>query len=96
MHCFYKITATSCPRLLARVLQLFDQQMLAPATLHFMRHGEETLIEIGVACEVALARRLVAKLYHLQSVQSVTLAPNDGREDANYTQTRHEAEADSA
>jgi hypothetical protein len=69
----YCITAAPQPRVLARVVQLFDQQLLTLTTLILTQGPETTSILLTVEVEPALARRLHAKLLHLHWVEHVHL-----------------------
>ncbi len=73
----YRMTAASQARLLMRVAQLFDQQLLTMSRLLFMDRGEEVEISVTVEAEEKLARRVQAKLYRLQDVRTVELSCQD-------------------
>jgi acetolactate synthase small subunit len=73
MQCIYKITAHNQPRMLARAIQLFDQQLLAMSSLVFETLTSELHIRIIVECDLTLAHRLVAKLHNQLGILSVEL-----------------------
>ncbi len=74
----YQISAAPKPRVLARVVQLFDQQLLTVSRLTLTQDDETVAILVTVAVEAALAHRLHAKLFHVQDIEQVHL-----------TETRH-------
>ena len=76
MVCTYKITAHARPRVLARTIQLFDQQPLITRALIFERLNDELHIRVTIECELALAHRLEAKLHHQLDIHSVELLTN--------------------
>jgi acetolactate synthase regulatory subunit len=76
MQWTYHITAAAQPRVLARLLQLFDQQSLDLNSLIFTRAGATLAIQLTAEIEPALAHRLHAKLYNLLDVEQVRLEPN--------------------
>ena len=70
----YRITAASQARLLMRVAQVFDQQLLRMTKLVLMDGDEVVEISVKVEAEEGLALRLQAKLYRLQDVRTVELS----------------------
>ena len=70
----YTIQATSGQRLLMRIAQIFDQQFLIPHDLTWKcSDTSEVEITLRVTCEEPLARRVHAKLYHLNDLHHVDL-----------------------
>ena len=79
MRWTYRITAAAArPRLIMRLVQLFDQQLLEIDRLEVMRLHDATMVRIVVRCEEHVARRIHAKLYRLADVAHVLLS-NDRR-----------------
>lgn len=73
MQWTYKIIATPQPRVLARVLQLFDQQLIVVQSLTLTQTEVEIRVRISAEIEPALAVRLHAKLLHVMAVEDVQL-----------------------
>ena len=73
MQWTYQIVATQQPRVLARVLQLFDQQSIVLQSLMLTQTEVEIRVRISAEIEPALAVRLQAKLLHLMAVVEVQL-----------------------
>jgi acetolactate synthase small subunit len=82
MEWTYEITAAPRPRVLVRLVQLFDQQALDIRSLQLTRFDGCVLIRLTVAVEAALARRLCAKLYHQVDVQEVGLVAGEDSAEA--------------
>ena len=74
----YRVTAAARPRLVMRIAQVFDQQMLEIDRLEVMRLHDATMVRIEVCCEEHVAHRIHAKLYRLVDVAHVLLS-NDQR-----------------
>ena len=72
----YTIAAVSARRLLMRVVLIFDQQSLTLTDVAWRCSDTDGNVEarLRVRCDEALARRLHAKLLHLQDVLHVALA----------------------
>ena len=79
MQWTYQITAASRPRVLMRLVQLFDQQSLVIQTLQLALLDNRVQINIIIDTEPELAHRLQAKLYHQVDIQNVELLPNTPR-----------------
>ena len=71
----YTILAEPAPRLLMRVALIFDQQLLTLSDLSWrLNDGEGNVaITLCVRCEESLARRIHAKLLHLQDILQAKL-----------------------
>lgn len=69
----YQITAASRPRVLMRLVQVFDQQSLAIRSLELTLLDNHVKINLTVEIEPDLARRLQAKLYLQTDIQNVDL-----------------------
>ena len=74
----YRVTAAARPRLVMRIAQVFDQQMLEIDRLEAKRLQDATMMRIEVRCEEHVAHRIHAKLYRLADVAHVLLS-NDRR-----------------
>ena len=61
------------PRVLARLVQLFDEQRLPICSLTFVQTGNEIDIRVDVEANETLAKRLEAKLWHQLDVKDVHL-----------------------
>ena len=72
----YKITAAANPRMLLRVLQLFDQQRLAYHQLSYAVAGEVATIVIRTPADPHHASRIHAKLYNQHDIREVELLPS--------------------
>ncbi len=70
----YRVTAAARPRLIMRLAQVFDQQMIEIDRLEVKRLQDATMMRIEVCCEEHLARRIHAKLYRLADVAHVLLS----------------------
>jgi glycine cleavage system regulatory protein len=70
----YRITAAARPRLIMRLAQIFDQQLLEIDRLEVIRERDVTAVRIEIDCDEYLARRIHAKLYRLSDVLHVVLA----------------------
>lgn len=73
MEVTYQITASSQPRVLMRIVQLFDQQSLAIRSLELALLDNRVNIRLTVQTESALAHRIQAKLYHQIDIQTVEI-----------------------
>jgi len=73
MEWTYQITAASKPRVLMRLVQLFDQQSLVIRTLELALLDNSVKINLTVDADAALAHRIQAKLYHQLDIQEVDL-----------------------
>lgn len=73
MEWTYQITTNAQPMVLARLVQIFDQQRLTISSLWLTQNEEKVDIRLTVEVEVELARRLEAKLWHQVHVQKVRL-----------------------
>ncbi len=69
----YQITAASRPRVLMRLMQLFEQQSLVIRTLELALLDSRVKITLTVEVESALAHRLQAKLYQQLDIEQVEL-----------------------
>jgi acetolactate synthase regulatory subunit len=69
----YQITAASKPRVLMRLVQLFDQQSLVIRSLELALLDNRVRISLTVEVERELALRLQAKLYHQMDIENVDL-----------------------
>jgi hypothetical protein len=69
----YQITAASRPRVLIRLVQLFDQQSLVIRSLELALLDNRVRINLTVEVERELALRLQAKLYHQMDIENVDL-----------------------
>ena len=70
----YRVTAAATPRLIMRLAQVFDQQLLEMDRLEVMRLQDATMMRVEVCCEEHVARRIHAKLYRLADVAHVLLS----------------------
>jgi acetolactate synthase small subunit len=77
MEWTYQITAASKPRVLMRLVQLFDQQSLVIHSLQLALLENKVQIKLTVEVEAELAKRLQAKLYHQLDIQNVELLAAD-------------------
>jgi glycine cleavage system regulatory protein len=73
MEWTYQITAASRPRVLMRLVQLFDQQSLVIRSLELALLDNRVKINLTVDADAALAHRIQAKLYHQLDIQEVDL-----------------------
>jgi acetolactate synthase regulatory subunit len=73
MHWTYQITAASQPRVLPRLVRLFEQQPLVIRAVDLALLDRSVKISISVDAEPELARHLQARLYHQDDVQHVEL-----------------------
>ena len=73
MEWTYRITATSGPRVLMRVVQLFDNQRLAIRSLSLKDSDGRVDILINADTATEQARRIHAKLYHQVDILQVEL-----------------------
>lgn len=73
MNWVYSITAKREARLLMRVSQIFDQQMLTPKTLTWSCAESIVQMTVHVLCEESLARRIHAKLWLLEASVDIKL-----------------------
>jgi hypothetical protein len=73
MEWTYQITAASKPRVLMRLVQLFEQQSLVIRSLELALLDSLVKINLTVEVESALAHRIQAKLYHQLDIQEVDL-----------------------
>ena len=73
MKWIYQITAASRPRVLMRLVQLFDQQSLVIRSLELALLDNRVRINLTVEVERELALRLQAKLYHQTDIENVDL-----------------------
>jgi acetolactate synthase regulatory subunit len=73
MEWTYQITAASKPRVLMRLVQLFDQQSLVIRSLELALLDNRVKINLTVDADTALAHRIQAKLYHQLDIQEVDL-----------------------
>jgi hypothetical protein len=70
----YRITAAARPRLIMRLSQIYDQQLLEIDRMSVIRERDVTGVRIEVQCDEYLARRIHAKLYRLSDVAHVELS----------------------
>ena len=73
MQWTYRIIAASRPRVLMRLVQLFDQQSLVIRSLELALLDNCVKISLTVEVERELALRIQAKLYHQIDIESVDL-----------------------
>lgn len=73
MEWTYKIIAEPRPRLLVRVAQVFDQQLLVMSSLCLTQSTDQAILSVTVESPESLAHRIEAKLYHLVDVRIVEL-----------------------
>jgi acetolactate synthase small subunit len=73
MEWTYQITAASRPRVLMRLVQIFEQQSLVIRSLDLALLDNLVKINLTVEVEAALAHRIQAKLYHQLDIQEVDL-----------------------
>jgi hypothetical protein len=69
----FQITAASRPRVLMRLIQIFDQQSLVIRSLELVLLDNRVRINLTTEVETELARRLQAKLYHQTDIEDVEL-----------------------
>lgn len=70
----YRITAVARPRLIMRLAQIYDQQMLEIDRMSIVRERDVTAVRIEVECDEYLAHRIHAKLYRLADIAHVELS----------------------
>ena len=82
MEWTYKISASVRPKVLMRVVQVFDQQSVAMRRCLLEECGE--VLEVTIVAEVDedLARRMQAKLHKLVDLLEVEMIPGRVAEDA--------------
>ena len=73
MEWTYTMAAASCPRVLMRVAQVFDQQMVPMRECRLVDAGDVLRILVIVDVEEELARRMHAKLYKQIDLQAIEL-----------------------
>jgi acetolactate synthase regulatory subunit len=73
MEWTYQITAASKPKVLMRLVQVFDQQSLVIRSLELALLDNSVKINLTVDADTALAHRIQAKLYHQLDIQNVDL-----------------------
>jgi hypothetical protein len=73
MRWTFQITAASRPRVLMRLVQVFDQQSLVIRSLELVLLDNRVKINLTTEVEPELARRLQAKLYHQVDIEDVEL-----------------------
>ncbi|MBB5318028.1 hypothetical protein [Tunturibacter empetritectus] len=73
MRWTFQITAASRPRVLMRLVQIFDQQSLVIRSLELVLLNNRVKINLTTEVELELARRLQAKLYHQVDIEDVEL-----------------------
>lgn len=73
MECTYMITADSRPRLLMRIAQVFDQQLLSLRELRLSVVDGVTTVYIHVDATPDIAHRIKAKLYSHNDIHEVHL-----------------------
>jgi hypothetical protein len=73
MHWTYQITAVSQPRVLPRLVHLFEQEPLVIHSVDLALLDRSVKISISVEADPGLARHLQARLYHQADVQDVEL-----------------------
>jgi hypothetical protein len=74
MEWTYTITAASRPRVMMRIAQVFDQQMVPMRQCLLLESGQGLDISITIDVEEELALRIHAKLYKQQDVENISLA----------------------
>jgi len=75
MEWTFTIYATKNPRVVLRILQLFEQQRAEILHIRCDMTGERTTVSIDVLAQPHLAGRIHAKLYNQHDVLQVELAP---------------------
>jgi acetolactate synthase regulatory subunit len=75
MEWTYKITAAANPRVLLRVLQLFEQQRLSARSIVYTVAGGAVTILMHVHAEADHAGRIQAKLHNQHDIREVELTP---------------------
>ena len=73
MNWTYQITAASQPRVLPRLVRLFEQHPLVIRALDLALLDRSVKISISIEAEPELAHHLQAKLYQQDDVQQVEL-----------------------
>ena len=73
MQWTYRISAASRPRVLMRLVQVFDQQSLVISSLELALLDNCVKITLTVDVEPELAHRLRIKLYNQTDIQDVDL-----------------------
>jgi acetolactate synthase small subunit len=73
MRWTYQITAASRPRVLMRLVQVFDQQALVISSLQLALLEDRVKIRLTVTAEPELAHRVRAKLCNLTDILDVDL-----------------------
>ena len=88
MQWTYQIVTTPQPRVLARVLQLFDQQRITVQTLVLTQTEVDIRIRLSAKIEPALASRLRTKLLDLLAIEDVQLETSSIQDEVQATQER--------
>ncbi|CAN5704811.1 hypothetical protein BH10ACI4_BH10ACI4_08340 [soil metagenome] len=73
MEWTYTINALSRPRVLMRVVQVFDQQMVNMRECRLIESGDSLRITILIDASEDLARRMHAKLYKQLNMEHIDL-----------------------
>jgi hypothetical protein len=73
MRWTFQITAASRPRVLMRLVQIFEQQSLVIRSLELVLLDNRVKINLTTEVEPELALRLQAKLYHQIDIEDVEL-----------------------
>ena len=73
MRWTYEITTAARPKVLMRLVQVFDQQLLTIDCLHLRTFEDHVTISLTVDVETELAYRIRAKLYNLTDIRNVDL-----------------------
>ncbi len=75
MEWTYKITAAAKPKVLLRIVQLFEQQSLSARSIVYTVTGETVTILLHVQAETHHAHRIHAKLHSQYDIRQVELTP---------------------
>lgn len=73
MLCTYQITAASRPRVLMRLIQVFDQQSMIISSLELALLDDCVKITLTVDADRARAERVRAKLYNQNDILNVDM-----------------------
>ncbi len=73
MRWTYQITAASRPRVLMRLVQVFDQQSMTIRSLELALLDDCVVISLTVDADQELAHRVRAKLYNQTDIRDVDL-----------------------
>ena len=77
MQWTYTILAEAKPRVLMRIAQLFEQQMVSMQSCHLLTENDRLHISIVIYAEAEMAQRIHAKLWKQIDLLGVDLLPQE-------------------